>query len=166
MPKVSFIGWIKQFKLNKESKDIVLDRDELFIYRAKWSMSATVMSLIYVSAIYGIFLLGAIASGSITGIFWVCLLGCAIYLPPISAFNEKEVVLSDKRVIVKSGVFGNNFVSLPLEKIDVVKVSHKSIVEIKAGSFFNNLVLPLVDTPQFAEALERARTANREGSKK
>jgi Bacterial PH domain len=74
--------------------------------------------------------------------------------------NAKEVILTDKNVIYRYGVFNKNVHFIPVDKIEGIE-ARSHFVAIKSGSVLNQMNLNISDAHDFALAVDNVRAGKR-----
>jgi 5-bromo-4-chloroindolyl phosphate hydrolysis protein len=132
---------------------MILLANEKIIYRSKWRMMGAIIGYGMLFAI-GIWLVSFLAT---EGIF----VGSIMLLIAITGYMQsrsKEAVITNRRIMIKTGISENDIKIIPLDKIDSVSIVGLDVV-IYAGSIFNKATIKIRNTREFVQSLEASRSA-------
>lgn len=132
------------------------DTRETHVYAAEWSRGPTMVGIIFFGGIAGVLAINAMFSGQTVSS--LCAIAVVIALSKLSLMSAsaKYVVVTSTNLEIGKGIWINEAITIPLEKIDKIIVNSGS-VRVSAGRLLNQANLVVRNPKLLAERLEKAR---------
>lgn len=133
------------------------DASEREVFVAEWSRGPTVVGIVIFGGIAGIIAVSLMMSGLIVS--GLCGLAIVYALSKLSLMSAraKYVAITKTNLEIGKGIWADEIVTVPLEKIDKITVN-SGAVRVSAGTLLNQVNLAVQNPKLLAERLEKARS--------